>query len=433
MKKTYRNKDSKLFVDDTNIDEYVADQIDDIVLTLQKKRISCNISLYKLSQMTGLAHTTIMRIENYSTQPTLDALMRIAVALNYKLDLFPIDGEDENTKIVPESTSNRCIPVNQQPFMLDVGTVETDYFTTFVRNIYADLHMKISAESYVSSITATLQKYICLVEESEQLHACLDKVREYSNGFILVIREYYLGQHSSAYKLFSEMLDKYDINYLYTPVTNEQPLYRARKRKEYDFEKKDFFHIPFEKRILVSSQRYSFPGLPCIYAGSSENVCITEIGGSSNSLGIAKLRITSDSPLYLLDLTMLFDRPLTSLPEDLRHKFCELFPLVFLCSTSIIDDSHNDTQKSKKDPSFRPDYIIPQLLLEYIIDRTTLREKTVVGIQYYSVQENFILDWINNDFSALNNNKNIVFPVRSFQESGNCRELEKIISVEQVL
>jgi hypothetical protein len=33
--------------------------------------------------------------------------------------------------------------------------------------------------------------------------------------------------------------------------------------------KRDIFHIPFEKRQLVASQRYSIPGLPSLHLASS--------------------------------------------------------------------------------------------------------------------------------------------------------------------
>ena len=38
------------------------------------------------------------------------------------------------------------------------------------------------------------------------------------------------------------------------------------------------FHIPFNKRGKVETQRYSAPGYPCLYLGSSVNACWEELG-----------------------------------------------------------------------------------------------------------------------------------------------------------
>ena len=42
--------------------------------------------------------------------------------------------------------------------------------------------------------------------------------------------------------------------------------------------RRDLFHVPFEEREKLASQRYSIPGVPCLYLGSSAYVCWEELG-----------------------------------------------------------------------------------------------------------------------------------------------------------
>ena len=55
-------------------------------------------------------------------------------------------------------------------------------------------------------------------------------------------------------------------------------LYRLRTGPLTQLTQRDLFHIPFEKRQLVASQRYSIPGLPSLYLASSLWIAWEELG-----------------------------------------------------------------------------------------------------------------------------------------------------------
>lgn len=62
-----------------------------IVLTWEA-RVKCGVSLARLSQLSGIGKTTLWRIENGITSPTLWQLERIAIALDMRItDLFQSD------------------------------------------------------------------------------------------------------------------------------------------------------------------------------------------------------------------------------------------------------------------------------------------------------------------------------------------------------
>jgi hypothetical protein len=79
-------------------------------------------------------------------------------------------------------------------------------------------------------------------------------------------------------------------------------LYRIRSdRSEFTIpDRRDIFHVPFEKRRLVGNQRYSITGLPCLYLGSSLWICWEELGRPPlNSLWVSRFRVAR--PVNVLD------------------------------------------------------------------------------------------------------------------------------------
>ena len=55
-------------------------------------------------------------------------------------------------------------------------------------------------------------------------------------------------------------------------------LYRVWQAHSADLHRNDLFHIPFELRHMVATQRYSMPGLPCLYLAGSIYTCWEEMG-----------------------------------------------------------------------------------------------------------------------------------------------------------
>src|SRR4029077_14880750 len=84
-------------------------------------------------------------------------------------------------------------------------------------------------------------------------------------------------------------------------------LYRIRPAKadEWHLEKRSLFHIPFNERHKVARQRYSIPGLPCLYLGGTLYVCWLEMNRPNfDSLFISRFRVTPGETVSVLDLGM---------------------------------------------------------------------------------------------------------------------------------
>ncbi len=89
------------------------------------------------------------------------------------------------------------------------------------------------------------------------------------------IQEYLKGYPNVAYENLEDCINKYLLpeGYLNHIMTihdpNKNKLYKMRVGTNHTYSKNEMFHIPFELRGLVKTNRYSIPGLPCVYLGSS--------------------------------------------------------------------------------------------------------------------------------------------------------------------
>jgi len=99
------------------------------------------------------------------------------------------------------------------------------------------------------------------------------------------------GKHQTAVSLLYYLLEKYDLldNVYYEMLGC---FFRGRYIEKHKDYKEEFFyyHIPFNKRYLIKNQRFSFSGLPLLYAGESLISTFFELGAKDledRSIGVA--------------------------------------------------------------------------------------------------------------------------------------------------
>lgn len=209
----------------------------------------------------------------------------------------------------------------------------------------------------------------------------------------------------------------------------DYPLYRGRKEeieKPY-FSKIDLFHIPFEERYKIRTNRYSISGNPALYFGDSTYVCWKEMEVSScNIYYYSKFKINSIKPLKIISLKRVEDCILSTKDlsyfdhKDWENKYNELallfintmqylstFPLILACTIKV----KNPTDSTPNQP-FKPEYIIPQLLIQFV----QFQKSDIIGIKYPSTKV---------DYSKLENTTayNYAFPVKKSSKDGFCKTL----------
>ena len=286
---------------------------------------------------------------------------------------------------------------------------DTDDFEAFVRSRlqgYVDLIRGMDA---ADSITKQIKGEVDRIETLCRL--LLQAIGEYMRG---LPHKAYACLHKGIQTItdgFSRLIG--DVNH---PFMRE--LYRMRKEQEpgVTFEKPDLFHIPFQLRHKVSRQRYSIPGLPCLYLGGSLYICWEELRRPKfESIHVARFEAAGGRRVAVLDF---MQRPLhnahlirsnTSGANEiplLRNGYCSMAMCWPLMATAAIRRRHGDAP-------FIAEYIIPQLILQWITENN---DPDLDGIAYSSVN-------CKTHVSYPPTLVNLVFPAKEITDSGYCSRL----------
>ncbi|EAB0190165.1 hypothetical protein AEW27_15940 [Salmonella enterica subsp. enterica serovar Montevideo] len=232
---------------------------------------------------------------------------------------------------------------------------------------------------------------------AHRVRSRLKVIQSLQDGIINCLECFLTGDIKSAYDCFELMLKPQfisrHIKNICIPLTemcnSQRPLFRVRKSDRPLSTRKDIFHIPFNQRHLVRAQRYSVAGLPCLYLGTSLYICWREM----DKPDFDKLYISSfitdkeDDKSLLLNLsadflykTRLFlkrknaPKPIEKYSTSTMLSYLALWPLILACNYL---KKHNDA-------SFIQEYIIPNLLMQWI--SRDINNNIIIGIAYRSTK-----------------------------------------------
>ncbi|WP_320041205.1 hypothetical protein [uncultured Desulfobacter sp.] len=296
--------------------------------------------------------------------------------------------------------------VFELPIKKETASISTTLKNKF--NIYLELLRKLNKRD----------KY------TKNIRDHIESINNLCKKLLLAHKSYIQGSPYKAYEHFSDGMSKLEAFLFFrirerVKFPNSYSLYRVRESKEKYLSPEDIFHVPFEQRYKVSNQRYSINGFPCIYLGSSIYVCWEELNRPDFSeLYVSKFNLVTTCP-KILELTFSAKESQNFLERfkknndfhewklnGIVHKVI-LFPLIMSCS--IVNRKSNRV--------FKEEYIIPQLLLEWV------RNKNVInGIEYLSLSlPEYDLD------QRLY--KNYVFPAKNQKVRGHCNFLSSIFEL----
>ena len=268
------------------------------------------------------------------------------------------------------------------------------------------LPIKFQSDDYKTEVSNLLTTYINELETCGAKNDTIKAVKQFRRSVSYTLSNYLKGIHSNAFENLGKALDALKI--MDSPIISTELgdvlLYRGRVNEgSEDYTEDQMYHIPLNKRSIISTQRYSFPGLPCLYAGASVYTCWVELNRPSfeefqvatltNIVHSAKVLDLSRIPQRLKDMANE-----TWFDED---DYLRYWPLMALCSI-----------KAKETDTFKPEYIFPQFLLEYILKNKSEH----IGIKYASIkvasisERQFQDDW--------HTYVNYVFPARSDSMTG---------------
>lgn len=233
------------------------------------------------------------------------------------------------------------------------------------------------------------------------------------NGINEAVEDYYAGRVFEATRVFNnamdEMLYGYSGFHQVLTIAPGNTFYRARKKEpRKHFTRADLFHVPFEHRYLIRTNRYSIPGLPALYVGDTTYACWEEFDQPDiNELWVSRYENRHELNVIELlryeDFKTRFDKITKTAQNNknaLLYRYIATFPLNIACTIKV----------RLKDAAFKPEYIIPQLLLQYVEDHK------IDGIKYPSTKA---------DYKRLSHVSayNYVFPVKTIKKKGYCDKL----------
>ena len=150
--------------------------------------------------------------------------------------------------------------------------------------------LRISLKKYEDLMASVKTAKIITDDDIKEVHKTCEKLKE-------IVKSEYQGLHSTAFTQFSNLLRGDGVSRalgssirFVTLKANEKPLYRMRiMENRRDLKYTDLFHIPIDKRGIVNTNRYSAPGFPCLYLGTSIYACWEELGRPSMSQSMVSL------------------------------------------------------------------------------------------------------------------------------------------------
>lgn len=277
--------------------------------------------------------------------------------------------------------------INLNKFNLPI-TIENDrdYFNRLkvVLNDYIDYIKSINGFC-INSIKSTEQNVELLITSLEYYYNAdiykarkniLDLLSKYvDNRFIVSnLNENY------AFRGIAPFKDLYDENYAYDQMNDTHLSFFKSRIGDNKFNRKDMLHIPFSKRELVKTQRFSIPGVPCLYLGTTSYVCWLEMDKpQDNIFNVSSYKIKKELKILnlVLDQMLINGHAAQVISCNSNKKtnnlnmlktMIEIFPLI--CSTSFrVKNIHRE---------FKSEYIISQLVMQCI------EELDIDGIAYTS-------------------------------------------------
>lgn len=289
-----------------------------------------------------------------------------------------------------------------------------------------------SLEKLCGSFSAALEQLECSSPSAAAAKSAVPKLKSNASGLMEAIREFLAGRTWKARQAFQAVMSSADsaIDGLLTdptsPPRNCDQYFRLRIEPSSSIlTRRDIFHLPLEKRHKIKAQRYSAPGLPCLYLGNSYFTCWNEMNRPSDAdcwLSVFQLR--EHSKWSWLNFTWtpralswwVGHLPSTgSSPDVFIRSYCEMFPLLAACSFR--------RRSVDSDANFHVEHIVPQLLLSWIVEHDRRDSgKRILGVRYFSTLHRPCAQAEVEKMACLVST-NYAAPARNFHTTGFCDDL----------
>ena len=215
----------------------------------------------------------------------------------------------------------------------------------------------------------------------------IEIAEEYKRIFKNILGDYYSGNIIKAYDLVEKLVKEYKENdilfsnisksysFNYYVIENKEwdefVFYRARLgREEYNYTKDDLKHTPFNMISKIGTYRFSIPGQPCLYLGTTTYDCWLEMKKpQNNEFNAGCILLKKDYVILNLSIDIGF---FTEISKNASLNILkDLFKLLLISMVTSYC-------VSEEPRSFKSEYIISQLFT------LACKSNEIDGIAYIS-------------------------------------------------
>lgn len=238
-------------------------------------------------------------------------------------------------------------------------------------------------QSLSEHLSNLFRQYISLLQQidkgefAEEWDERIARIQGHCKAIEETIRLYYRGLYLQAYQTLKGRIELLPKWFMFHKI----PCFRMRVLDDGivpTFEA--MFHIPFDRRGIVRTQRYSTPGFPCLYLGFSPHACWEEMGRPDLNKTYISLFEPQGFYKFLNFSIPYFHSWMNAENGDKVFKNdLEYFP--FVISSMVKVCNHDD--------AFKPEYIVPQLVMQWLLENRMSNndadKSKHIGVLYTSV------------------------------------------------
>lgn len=224
-------------------------------------------------------------------------------------------------------------------------------------------------EGYANSLEQVIRQVNNPEDFKKQFYDGVKKALPYIKNLckdiLQVFMYYHEGKFTELYPFINEMMtkDEYQQFFRVLFLGEGNLYYRVRtNEKQKDYDRKGLFHIPFDKRHLSKSCRYSIlSGAPCLYLGTKLGLTWAECG-MPRGFSYSVFKLQSGIKLFHMGKSIAkYLEEYRKNPDDKENRikilqYIVTYPIRVACSIAVKD-------KSSANPE---EYVFPQLLLSWI-------------------------------------------------------------------
>ena len=285
-------------------------------------------------------------------------------------------------RILPEIASRKYKDYTQELWRLFQAFrgYLRDYYVNEGSSLYDDQYIK----SNVYKRTLEIKKLMTCYQTGD-----LMGVDKYINRFFKVT-----GNKSTVISSFPT-----------TEIIKNSLFYRCRTKETNN--RKDMFHPPFTSRGCIGTNRFSFPGYPCLYLSTSLESSLKETIKDESVASVSAFRNLENIEVFDFRFYPECDCRSNNLEKQLMA-----YPFKIAASIPIVEDIDMN-----KEIVYKEEYIIPQIMLHAIIRQRI--GKRPIGIFYSSTKA--IREKISRDLFG--SHQAIAIPAMSFAKQDYCFQL----------